>query len=145
MSLLWKLGGVAILLAVGFFLVRSYGASREEAGETRGRSEERTQWQAKVIEAERGRLVAFQAGLAQRDEASTHYRETVRQLPPITNRIVERTTQYAATPAGAAVCLDADRVREIERDRAILFAAPSPAAAAGSAGAMPAPRADPQP
>jgi hypothetical protein len=133
MSLLWKIGGIALACAAAFLLVRMYGGAREATG----RHEEAAAWQAKVTEAERGRLVAFQQGLARRDQAETVYRETIRQLPPITNTIVERTTRYAETPAGAARCLEPDRVLGIEQVRGSLFPATAAPATARSAGTLP--------
>lgn len=129
MSILWKLGGVALGCLAAWFLITQYGKARYGTG----RADEASAWQAKVVEAERGRLKAFQDGLAQRDRAETIYRETIRTLPPITNTIVERATRYAETPAGAAMCLDPIRVLGIEQTRATLFpATAAPAPTAGS-------------
>lgn len=133
MSLLWKIGGVAIALVAAYFLVTMYGGARYDAG----KADERTIWQAKVVEAERGKLAAFQAGLAQQRGAETIYRETIRQLPPITNTIVERAVRYEQTPAGAAVCLDPVRVRLIAETRAALFPTAAPAPAGSGNGTMP--------
>lgn len=140
MSLLWKIGGVAIALVAAYFLVTMYGNARYQSGQ----SDERTIWQAKVVEAERGRLAAFQAGLNRQQGAETIYRETIRQLPPITNTIVERAVRYEQTPAGAAVCLDVERMRLIDATRAALFPTASPAPASGIDGALPAQPASPQ-
>jgi hypothetical protein len=134
MSLLWKLGGVAIALVAAYFLVTMYGKARYQAGQ----SDERTIWQAKVAEAERGKLAAFKDGLARVQAGETVYHETIRQLPPVTNTIVERSTRYAATPAGAAQCLAPDRVLWLDETRSALFPAAYPPPADGGARALPA-------
>jgi hypothetical protein len=141
MSLLWKIGGAAVALLAAYFLVTMYGKARYQTGQ----SDERTVWQAKVIEAEKGKLAAFQQGLAQRDAASTVYRETIRTLPPITNTIIDRTASYATTPAGAVQCLPADRVLGIEQTRIALFPTAASTAPAGITEALPAGPAGAQP
>lgn len=134
MSIWWKLGGVLLLGVAAYFMVTMYGKARYE----RGRADERVAWQDKVIEAERGKLAAFQAGLARVQAAETVYHETIRTLPPITNTIVERSTRYASTPEGAALCLPADRGGLLAETRRALFP-PAPATPAdGSAGTVPA-------
>jgi hypothetical protein len=134
MTLLWKIGGAAVALLAAYFLVTMYGGARYAAG----KADEASAWQAKAIEAERGKLAAFQQGLAQRDQASTVYRETIRQLPPVTNTIIDRTARYAATPDGNSLCLPADRVLGIEQTRSALFPAAPATPAAGAERALPA-------
>lgn len=141
MTWAWKIGGVAVALLAAYFLVTMYGRARYDAG----KADEGRAWQAKALDAERGKLAAFKDGLAQRDAASTVYRETIRQLPPITNTIIDRTARYASTPDGAVLCLPADRVSGIEQTRSALFPAPTPTAAPGVAGTVPTEAARSQP
>lgn len=128
MSLLWKIGGAAVALVAAYFLVTMYGRARYQEG----RSVEAASWQGEATKAEQAKFAAYRLGLQQRDAAQTIYRETITRLQPIEQRIIERTTDYARTPAGRALCLAADRVRGIEQTRAALFpatAAPDPGGA----------------
>ena len=139
MTWAWKIGGAAIALLAAYFLVTMYGRARYDAG----KADEARAQMATVVQAERGKLAAYQQGLAQRDAASTVYRETIRQLPPITNTIIDRTARYASTPDGAVLCLPADRVSGIEQTRSALFPAPAATPAPGVAGTVPAETARP--
>lgn len=134
MSLWLKLGGMAVALAAVWLGLTLFGNSRFRAGEL----SERVKWGEVVVRAEAGKLEAFKQGLARVRAGETVYRETVRQLPGVVTRIIERSNAYAATPAGAAVCLDPERVRQLDQTRSALFAAADPASAAGGAGAVPA-------
>jgi hypothetical protein len=118
MSLLWKLGGVAVALVAAYFLITMYGGARYKAG----KADEAAAWQVKVAEAERGKLTAYQAGVASVMGADKQYIETVRErVVPVTERIIERAAEYAQTPDGASICLTADRVRELEAFSTGLF------------------------
>lgn len=129
--MLWKIGGgllVAGLLGLAIWL---YGGARYAAGQSAGTSAERSLWQDKVVQAERDKLAAYQAGVRSVQTADARYVETIREkVVPITKTIVERTTAYAATPDGASICLAPDRVRWLEQTRSALFP-PAPAAPAG--------------
>lgn len=120
-----KLGAGLVAIAAIWLGLTLFGNARFHAGELT----EAGKWQAKVIDAERGKLAAYQAGLARAGKAETIYRETERVLQPITTKLIERTREYAATAAGAAVCLPADRVLWLDQARSALFPAPAAAAA----------------
>lgn len=138
MTLGWKIGGGLLLAAVIAGLVWLYGGAQRRAGKAEGQSAERTLWQDKVIEAERGKLIAYQAGVRAVQQADGRYIETVRErVVPLVRTITERTTQYAATPAGAALCLAPDRVRWLEETKRTLFPATAPAATPGAADSVP--------
>lgn len=122
----WKIGGFALVAGLLGLLVWLYGGSKYKAG----RADERTEWQAVVAKAEREKLAAYQQGVASVINADARYIETVRtQIVPVTKTIIERSTAYAATPEGAAVCLPADRVSLLTATRGTLFPAPAPAPA----------------
>jgi len=133
MSLLWKLGGVAIALLAAYFLVTMYGKARYNQGGADGD----VKWSAKVIEAERGKLVAYQAGVAsvQREDAQ-YLTQTREVIVPMTRTIVERAAAYAQTPDGAGQCLNADRVLWLDQTRSALFPAPAAPAPGGLAGSV---------
>lgn len=135
--MLWKIGGGLLLLAVAFILIRSYGSSQRKLGA----ADEAKSWEEKVVAAERGKLVAYQAGVASVQAADNRYVETVRdRIIPITKTIIERTAAYAATPAGAFQCLPAERVLWLEQTRSSLF---DPAATTAPDSAEPALPSDP--
>jgi hypothetical protein len=145
-SILWKIGGGLLLAAALFVLVKLYGGSQYRAGETAGTSTERTLWQAKVLQAEREKLIAYQAGVRSVQQADARYIETVRErVVPLTRTIVERSIAYEQTPAGAALCLAPDRVRWLEETRSALFATPAPAAAGRAGDALPSDGMDDEP
>ncbi len=125
MSLLWKIGGIALVAGALFLLVRMYGGQREELGA----ANEAKIWQQKVIDAEKGKLVAYQAGVASVQAADARYVETVRdRIVPVTRTLIERATAYAATPDGASLCLAADRVQSLEQTGRALFNPATPSA-----------------
>lgn len=130
MSLLWKLGIGAVIAGALFLLVRMYGGKQYELGA----ANDSLVWQAKVLDAEKGKLAAYQAGVASVHVEDARYVETVRdRIIPITRTIVERSTAYASTPDGASQCLPAERVLWLDQTRSSLF--PSTAAPdAGGAG-----------
>lgn len=130
MGLLWKLGGVAIALAAAYFLVTMYGGARYKQGS----ADSDRAWSQKVIAAEREKLVAYQQGVASVQAADASYIETIRErVVPLTRTIVERTTAYAQTPAGATQCLAPDRVLWLEQARGSLFPPATPAPTDGTA------------
>lgn len=128
----WKIGGGFLILAVIGLAIWLYGGARYKAG----RADERTAWQGELVKAERAKLAAYQQGVDSVLAADADYQEIVRtQIVPVTKTIIERSTAYAATPEGAAVCLPADRVSLLVQTRGTLF----PAAAAPAAGRSPDP------
>lgn len=132
-----KIGGGLMVLAVIGLVVWLYGGARYK----QGKSDERTAWQAKVVEAERQKLVAYQAGVASVQRADANYIETIREkVVPITKTIIERTAAYAATPEGAAICLLADRVSLLSETRSALFPTSAPSSTSGSTQVVPAER-----
>jgi hypothetical protein len=117
-----KVGGFALVAGLLGLLIWLYGGSKYKTG----RADERTEWQAVVAKAEREKLAAYQQGVASVMGADARYIETVRtQIVPVTKTIIERSTAYAATPEGAAVCLPADRVSLLDATRGTLFPAPA--------------------
>lgn len=130
---LWKIGGVLLAGVAAYFLVTMYGSARYEAGKQSQRAEHSLQ----LAKANQNALVQFKAGLDLRQAAEVRYVETVRQLPPVTHTVIERSTEYAQTPAGSAMCLDADRVLWLDETRARLFPAGT-ASPGGASGALPA-------
>lgn len=123
MTLLWKLGGVAVALLAAYFLVTMYGGARYK----QGKADSDFLWSQKVIKAEKGKLVAYQAGVASVNRAEGVYHETIRdRIIPVTKTIIERSTEYAQTPAGATVCLSPERVQLLAGTRSALFPAADP-------------------
>jgi hypothetical protein len=118
MNLWWKLGGVAVMLLAAYFLVTMYGGARYKQGQ----ADSDSAWSAKVIQAEKEKLAAYQAGIASVGVAENTYHETVREkLIPITKTIVERAVEYAQTPEGSSICLPIERVRSLDETRSALF------------------------
>lgn len=117
-------------LALAAFLVLTYGNAREAQGRLKeqvaardGQLATERQASAAAIAAER-RVTAAVDGYAARAAA----------LRPIVLTNTKEVTTYAATPAGAALCRAADRVRLVDGLDAALF---RPGASAGvSAGAV---------
>jgi hypothetical protein len=120
MSLLWKLGGVAVALIAAYFLVTMYGSARYR----QGKSDSDVAWSQNVIEAEKQKLIAYQDGVNSVHSAEVTYHETIRdRIIPVTKTIVERATEYAQTADGASVCLPVERVRLLDNARSALFPA----------------------
>lgn len=127
------IGGVALLGFVAFLLINGLKASSYKAGQ----GAERSLWEGKVAEAAQARLAGYQEAIAHQRVAEATYHETVRdRLVPITKTIVERATAYAQTPAGAAMCLDAERVHLLDQTRSALFPAAPTAPAGGGPGGL---------
>lgn len=115
-------------LAAAYFLITMYGSARE----SKGHSDEAALWSGVVVKAEQDKLKAYQQGVQSVINADVHYTETIREkLVPVTKTIVERATQYAATPDGSSVCLNAERVLGLESSLSTLFP-PATAAITGS-------------
>jgi hypothetical protein len=100
------LGGVALL---GFLLwIYGHGKYLE------GRNEERGKWGQAQAKADKEILRLNVALVTSQLTASQNYAEKLDAREPII--VHDRTTveKFAATAAGAAICLPADRVRDIE-------------------------------
>lgn len=123
--MIWKLlGGAGALVLLGF-LVWIYGNSRENGGKL----EERAAWQSQVAakNAEIARLNQENANAA--TDAAEAYAARIAGMQPVIVRSISAVERFAATDAGGAACLDADRVRGIEESAAELGLRDSAAAA----------------
>lgn len=102
---------MAVALVAAYFLITMYGSARYK----QGKADEASAWTQKIVEAEREKLSAYQAGVASVIDADKQYIETVREkIIPVTKTIIERATEYAQTPDGASICLAPDRVSELQ-------------------------------
>lgn len=133
MSLLWKLGGMAVALAAVYFLITMYGGARYK----QGKADEASAWTQALVDAERGKLAAYQNGVASVMNADKQYIETVREtVIPVTKTIIERASSYAQTADGAGICLDAERVFGLEQTTGSLFSTPTATPTDGPADGM---------
>ena len=133
-----KIGGGLLVLAAFALVVWLHGKAQYRAGKSDGTSNERSLWQDKVVEAEREKLSAYRAGVISVVAADGRYIETVRtKIVPVTERIIERSTAYAATPDGSLICLAPDRVRGLEETIRALDDPAAPAPAGVPAGPVP--------
>jgi hypothetical protein len=124
------LAGAAVMLTfalaafLGQHMIAAYGDARYAAG----RAAERVAQLPSILAAN---AAAAKAALTARDRIitadSVHAAELARLLLPILHSNDE-VTAYAATDAGRAACLDAERVRGIEASRSAFFPAAAPAA-----------------
>lgn len=112
-----------MIAALAGFIITLYGKARFNAGIL----QERVAWTEIVAKAER--KVADQRVATERRvvDAVERYAERVSSAEPLVVHSKETVTRYAQTPAGAVVCLAADRLLGIEADRAALFAGYPPA------------------
>lgn len=134
------IGAAALLAAaplayLGHELIQAYGEARYQSGLADGRLRQLPDIVAANAEAAR-------AGLAARDRviAADGLRDAAlnRMIPQILSA-QDKVTAYAASIAGRAACLGAERVRGIETDRLALFpVATSNTAGGGPAGPVPA-------
>lgn len=114
-------GALALALGLAGALAWMHGNARYQAGML----SERAAWQAAVAERER-QLAAQRAALERRATAAAEaYAARLAAQEPVVLRSHDTVIKYAATPAGAALCLAADRVRGIEADAAELGLAPA--------------------
>lgn len=126
---MWQriLGGAGAL-TLALILAWLYGNARHDAGKAAGTLAEAGKWQKRVNEQAAiiaDLRVANERRVAQ---ASGRYVQTIERLQPILIQSNERVRDYAATPAGAVICLAADRVRGIDADAAALGLQGAPAA-----------------
>jgi hypothetical protein len=133
--------GAAAVLAAALFaylgdrLINAYGEARYRSGLADGQLK-----QVPGILAANAK--AAQSGFDARDRViaadGARDAELARLLPQILSA-QDKVTAYAASAAGRAVCLGADRVRGIEADRTALFPAAVPSSTGGNpAGSVPA-------
>lgn len=131
--MLWKLIGGGIFLAVIGFLIVQFGAARYDQGQM----VERTRWQEAARLAEISRGEERLADERRVSAAVQFYSDALAAQQPLIVRSIDTVREYAQTPAGAVLCLPADRVRGIDADAAALGLQPTPAAPGGGA-ALPA-------
>lgn len=128
MSLLWKIGGMAVALLAAYLLITMYGGARYK----QGKADEAQIWTNITLTAERGKLRAYQDGVASVLGADKQYIETVREkLVPVTKTIIERSADYARTPDGAGICLTTERVLGLEQATSSLFDTPTSSTSGG--------------
>jgi hypothetical protein len=130
-----KLGGGFLILAVIGLAIWLYGGARYK----QGKADEAQAWTQKVVQAERDKLAAYQAGIARGQAAEVGYHETIRErVVPITKTIIERAAAYAQTTDGSSLCLPAERVSWLEQTRsALLPPSPTPATSSGNSALLP--------
>ena len=125
----------ALFAYLGNRLIDAYGDARYQSGLAAGQLKQVPD----ILAANRQ---AAQAGLNARDQviAADGARDaTLGRLIPQIISAQEKVTAYAASAAGRADCLGADRVRGVEADRRALFpAAIADTADGGPAGSVPA-------
>lgn len=124
---------VAVLL-VGLWIWR-LDALRADYRQTL--TNERAAWSATIADSEKARLDDEVRFAQQLTTATQTYAASLAARQPIIIHSRDTVTRYAQTPDGRALCLPADRVRDIQADRDALFADPAGAAQAGR-GAVPA-------
>lgn len=122
-------GAIALALALAWM----HGNARYDAG----KSAEAAKWQGVVAEKERT-IADLRVGQEQRvAQATSHFADKLLAMKPVIVRATDTVTRYAQTPAGAALCLSADRVLGIDADAAAFGLRPPAAAGPGDA-ALPA-------
>ena len=94
---------------------------------------ERAAWTAEIARADAARLAAERDYAARLTTATASYADRLAARQPIILKSTNTVREYAATPAGRAVCLGADRVRGIDALDAELSDDPDPAGGRGGA------------
>lgn len=122
-----KLLAGAGILALAAFLVVMFGNARERDGRLAERVAARDRDVARIEQLADQRV----AGERRVTDAVAAFASRAAALKPLILTSHDTVTSYAQTPAGAALCLAADRVSGIDALDASLF----PPAAAASAGA----------
>lgn len=114
---------IPILLLGGFLLL-----TRHQLADTRQTlANERAAWTAALDKAEKAKLTAERDYAVRLTTATDSYAASLAAREPIILRSTNTVREYAATPAGRAVCLGADRVRGIDALDAELAENPEPA------------------
>lgn len=94
---------------------------------------ERAAWTAEIARADAARAAAERDYAARLSTATASYADRLAARQPIILKSTNTVREYAATPAGRAVCLGADRVRGIDALDAELADDPDPAGRGGDA------------
>ena len=127
--MLARLAAGAGALALAVALAWMHGNARFAAGELA----ERAVWLEGSVKSER-ELAAREVSAERRAaNAAASFADQLVRIEPIVLRSSDTVTRYAQTPAGAAACLDAGRLRGIEADAAALGLAPADPASGGDA------------
>lgn len=111
-----------VALTALLFITR---AQRDDARHTL--RNERAAMTAEIDRADRERLAAEKRYADRQTAAALTYADRLAAREPIILRSTNTVREYAATPAGRAVCLGADRVRGIDALDAELADDPDPA------------------
>ena len=114
----WITGGVVTLVAtaLGALLIHSALGAAEQ----KGVMEERATWQAQVAKSEASRATEQVADAQKVTDAVQAGADRYANMKPIIVHSIETVKDYAQTVAGAAKCLDPERVRGIQADAASL-------------------------
>lgn len=124
-------GAGALALALG--LSWMHGNARYEAG----RLAERSAWQ-KVAATKEAEITDLRiSGERDRAAATKGFADALAAQEPIIIRSTDTVTRYELTPAGAALCLAADRVLGIDADAAALGLEAGPTAGNGNGAVSP--------
>ncbi len=105
-------GSIALALALAWL----YGNARY----SEGRSDEANGWQKVVIEQARELSKVRKADDNRVVQSATNYIRTHERLQPIIIQSKQKVAEYAQTPSGVIICLDASRVRGIDENAAAL-------------------------
>lgn len=127
--MLARLAAGAGALALAVALAWLHGNARFNAGELA----ERAVWLTDSVAAERVMAAREVAAERRAAVASEAFADRLASFEPIVLRSHDTVTRYAQTPAGAAACLAAERVRGIEADAAALGLAAADPASGGDA------------
>lgn len=114
-------GAGSLLLALAMAWLHGNARYRE------GRADEANGWQKVVIEQAEELGKARRADDGRVAAATTNYVRTHERLQPIIYQSKEKVLEYAKTPSGAVICLDASRVYGIDADAAALGLRPAAA------------------
>ncbi len=134
------LASAAVVLAFGLaaflgqHMIRAFGDARYAAGQADGRV-------AQLPAILAANAAVTKAALDARDgliAADAGHVATIARLLPLILSSNDEVTAYAATDAGRAACLDADRVHGIKTSRVALFPAATGTTGAYPTGSMPA-------
>jgi hypothetical protein len=135
--MLSKLGAGVGLLALAAFFGWLYGNARYAAGLAVGTTSVASQVNAAAESVRVSAELAYAKGIAEnqaREVAHIEWRD--RWFTPAKEIIIKRITEYAQTPTGAAVCLDADGLRAANQDIDAANLLATPATTSRSAGIL---------